>query len=95
MTVDERRRFERRPTSIRVEVTNPTFGTIVGFARDISDGGASVLIENAPLPPIGTVVSVRFRKMVGAINEEPVEMKVMYHNRNVVGLMFAPVPDAL
>lgn len=90
MTLDERRRFDRRPTSIRVEITNPSFGTIIGFARDISDGGASVLIENAPLPPIGTQVTVRFRKVMGAINEEPVNMLVRYHSRNVVGLMFAP-----
>ncbi len=95
MTVDDRRRFERRPTSIRVEITNPSFGTIIGFARDISDGGASVLIENAPLPPIGTVVSVRFKKVVGAINEEPVDMQVMYQTRNVIGLMFTPVPSSM
>lgn len=89
MSVDDRRRFERKPTSIRVEITHPAFGLITGFARDISDGGASVLIENAGLPPIGTRVKVRFRKVVGAINEEPVDMQVMYHNRNMVGLMFS------
>ncbi len=89
MTLDDRRRFDRRPTSIRVEMTNPSFGTIVGFARDISDGGASVLIENSPLPPIGTQVMVRFRKVAGAVNEEPVTMMIRYHSRNVVGLMFA------
>lgn len=86
--MDERRRFERRPTSIRVEMTHSAFGTIVGFARDISDGGASVLIENYQVPPIGTVVDVRFKKVVGAINEEPVKMQIRHMNRNVVGLMF-------
>lgn len=86
--IDERRRFERTSTSIRVEITNVNFGTIVGFAHDISDGGASVKIDNQPLPPIGTLVDVKFRKMVGAINLEPVRMRVMHQNRNVVGLMF-------
>lgn len=86
--MDERRRFERTSTSIRVEMTHPAFGVITGFARDISDGGASVMIENQPNPPVGTVVSVRFKRMVGAINEEPVTMKVMHHHRNIVGLMF-------
>jgi hypothetical protein len=86
--IDERRRFERTSTSIRVEITHPAFGTIVGFAHDISDGGASVKIDNQPLPPIGTLVDVKFRKMVGAINLEPVRMRVMHENRNVVGLMF-------
>jgi len=88
--VEERREFERKPASIRVEMTHPAFGTIVGSARDISDGGASVIIENQTSPPVGTIVSVKFKKMVGPINEEPVEMKVMYQHRNTVGLMFTP-----
>lgn len=86
--LDERRRFERTSTSIRVEMNHAAFGSIVGFAHDISDGGASVKIDNQPLPPVGTMVDVKFRKMVGAINIEPVRMRVMYHNRNLVGLMF-------
>jgi len=91
--VDERRRFERSATSIRVEMTHPAFGTIVGFARDISDGGASVIIEDQTNPPVGTVVNVQFKKIVGRINEEPVPMRVMHQQRNVVGLMFARAED--
>lgn len=84
----ERRRYERKATSIRVEIMHPAIGTLVGSTQDISDGGASVFIENHSLPPIGTEVRVRFVKMVGAINEEPVDMKVMYQQRNTIGLMF-------
>ncbi|MBR9912809.1 MAG: PilZ domain-containing protein [Gammaproteobacteria bacterium] len=88
--MDERRRFERTPTSIRVEMTHPSFGTIVGFARDISDGGASVLVEHCQIPPAGTVVDVMFKKVVGPINSEPVKMQIMHQHRNVIGLMFKP-----
>lgn len=88
--MEERREFERKPASIRVEMTNPAFGTIIGSARDISDGGASVIIENQHCPPVGAVVSVKFKKMVGPINEEPVEMRVMHQHKNTVGLMFMP-----
>lgn len=87
---NERRRFERKPTSIRVEIMHPTFGTIVGFARDISDGGASVLIENYQIPPLGTLVDVKFKRMVGAINEDPVKMQIVHQHRKLVGLMFVP-----
>lgn len=86
--MDDRRRFDRTPASIRVEITHSAFGLIVGFARDVSDGGASVIVENQPSPPVGTIVNVRFKKMIGTINEEPVPMRVMHHARNVVGLMF-------
>ena len=86
--MDERRQFERQPSSLKVNIQHPAFGIITGFARDISDGGAQVHIENQPCPPVGTVVNVTFKKMIGAINQEPVEMKVMHSHRNIVGLMF-------
>lgn len=84
----ERRLFERTTTSVRVEMTNPSFGTIVGFAKDISDGGALVQIENQSCPPVGTEVMVRFKKSIGPINNEPVKMKVMYQLKSTIGLMF-------
>jgi PilZ domain. len=48
--VDERRKYERTATSIRVEIIHPAFGSIIGFARDISDGGAQVSVENHQPP---------------------------------------------
>ncbi|GLS26364.1 PilZ domain-containing protein [Marinibactrum halimedae] len=86
--MDERRRFDRRPTSIRVEMTHAAFGTIVGYSRDISDGGASVLLETEVKPPVGTVVNVIFRKVAGVVNEQPVPMTVRHQNKNIIGLMF-------
>jgi hypothetical protein len=87
--VNERRNCLRNPSSIRVEISNPAFGTIIGFARDISDGGASVLVDGDTRPPIGTAVKVRFKKVVGSINSEPTNMKVVHIHRNILGLMFA------
>jgi hypothetical protein len=87
--VDDRRSTERKSTFIRVEIMHPSIGTIIGSTRDISDGGASVKIENHPIPPLGTSVKVKFIKMSGTVNQEPVDMKVMHHMRNTIGLMFA------
>ncbi len=84
----ERRKHERTSRSIRVEMTHPAIGTIVGFTTDISEGGAQVEIENQPLPPVGTELQVLFRKVVGPINAEPVAMRVVRHFRNVIGLAF-------
>ncbi|MEC8427639.1 MAG: PilZ domain-containing protein [Pseudomonadota bacterium] len=86
--MEERRQFERKLTSIRVEMDNPSFGRLVGFARDISDGGASVLVDTTELPPVGTLLQVRFSRVIGRINDDSVKMKVMSLRRNVVGLMF-------
>jgi tetrahydromethanopterin S-methyltransferase subunit E len=86
--VKERRHYERTSTSFRVEISHPSFGTLVGFAKDVSDGGAQVQLESQVFPPVGTEVMVRFRKNAGAISVEPVNMKVMYQMRNTIGLMF-------
>lgn len=87
--MSERRRFERRPTSIRVEISHQAFGKVIGYTRDISDGGASVMLEGDLRPPVGTVVSVVFKKVTGTVNEEPVNMQIMHQHRNIIGLMFA------
>jgi len=87
--VIERRLFERTSTMLRVEMSHPSFGTIVGFTKDISGGGAQVQIENQVCPPVGAEIMVRFKKTTGAINEEPVLMRVVHHYlRSTIGLMF-------
>jgi hypothetical protein len=86
----ERRQFERRPSSIQVKLSHPSFGMIIGSTTDISDGGAHVRLENAVIPPVGTEVFVQFKKVIGHINDEPVAMKVMHCSKNAVGLMFLP-----
>lgn len=86
--MDERRKYERTSAAIRVQMQHPAFGTIIGFAKDISDGGAQVTIENSTCPPVGTVVQVQFKKMIGPINAEPVSMRVMHSQGNAIGLMF-------
>ena len=60
----------------------------MGTTQDISDGGASVKIESQAIPPVGTEVNVRFIKVAGTVNEEPVKMKIMHHQRNIIGLAF-------
>ncbi|BCD96924.1 PilZ domain-containing protein [Marinagarivorans cellulosilyticus] len=86
--MEERRRFARTSAIIRVELTNPAFGTLIGSTRDISDGGALVMVDNELVPPVGTVVDVVFKKVVGPVNAQPVAMKVMHTHKNTLGLMF-------
>ncbi|RZK47059.1 MAG: PilZ domain-containing protein [Pedobacter sp.] len=86
--MEDRRLYERTQTSFKVVLTHPSIGTIMGTARDISDGGAQVVIDNHALPPVGTVLNVLFKKAVGQVNEKPVPMKIVYAQRNVIGLKF-------
>lgn len=85
----ERRLYERKAANIRVEIMHPSIGAMIGSTQDISDGGASVQLESQTVPPVGTEVMVRFVKVAGAVNQEPVNMRVVYQQRNTIGLMFA------
>lgn len=87
--IEERRRYERTNRRIRVEMTHPSMGVLVGFTTDISEGGAQVKLEGQPSPPEGTQLDVRFHKVVGPINAEPVKMRVVHAFRGVLGLTFA------
>jgi c-di-GMP-binding flagellar brake protein YcgR len=86
--MEERRRFSRTSADIRVELSHPSFGTLIGVTRDISDGGAQVVLDSSQSPPVGTVVQVLFKRVVGVLNADPVAMKVVHSHKNVLGLMF-------
>jgi hypothetical protein len=87
--MEEQRRFNRVPTSAVVEMQHPVLGMIEVKARDLSDGGISVLMGSYPAPPIGTMLMVRIKRFTGVINQEPIPMRVVHHHGGGVGLAFA------
>lgn len=66
-----------------------SIGILHGFARDVSDGGVFVQLQNVILPPVGTVMDVTIKRFTGAINAEPVAMRVVHHSGGGLGLSFA------
>jgi hypothetical protein len=85
---NDQRRFVRSPSTALVEMQHPTLGTIEVKARDLSDGGISVLMGNIPAPPLGLVMMIRIKRYTGVINQEPVPMRVVHHQLGCVGLAF-------
>ncbi len=86
--LEEQRHCERVPSSALVEMQHPNLGLIEIKARDLSDGGISVMMGNFPAPPKGLVVMVRIKRYTGVINQEPVPMRVVHHQLGCVGLAF-------
>jgi hypothetical protein len=84
----DQRHFVRVPSTALVEMQHPSLGLIEVKARDLSDGGISVLMGNFPPPPMGLVVMVRIKRYTGVINQEPVPMRVVHHQFGCVGLAF-------
>ena len=68
---------------------HPGFGRITVRARDLSDGGISVVMGSHVCPPVGTVVDVIIKRHTGVLNAEPVAMQVRHVQADgVVGLAF-------
>jgi hypothetical protein len=84
----ENRRYPRTSTDAMVEIHHPTMGVFEVKARDLSEGGVFVLTGMYPMPPVGTELMVRIKRYTGAINQEPVKMRVMHQQRDGVGLAF-------
>jgi hypothetical protein len=85
---DDKRRFVRTASGALVEMQHPVLGLIEVKARDLSDGGISVLMGSLPPPPLGLVLMVRIKRYTGVINQEPVPMRVVHHQMGCVGLSF-------
>ena len=75
-------------SSARVEAHHPELGRLIYTARDISEGGIFVLTANGPKLPVGTELLVTIKRHTGAINETPVPMRIVHHQRAGMGLMF-------
>ena len=87
--MQNRRQYMRTASDAVVEMVHPTIGAMTVRAKDLSDGGISVDMSNYVIPPLGTEFSVIIKRHTGAINAEPVKMKVMHiESDSLIGLMF-------
>ena len=84
----EHRIHPRTSSEAIVEIHHPSLGVYEVKARDLSEGGVFVLTGIYPKPPVGTELMVRIKRYTGAINQEPVKMRVVHEQRDGVGLAF-------
>jgi hypothetical protein len=84
----EQRKFARSTSAMMVEITHPSLGTFELKAKDLSEGGAYVFLGHHPAIPVGTELKVRIKRHTGVLNIEPVNMRVVRHQRGGMGLMF-------
>jgi len=61
MQDDERRRHHRIHVPLEVELTHESTGTVNLKTRDLSDGGVFLVMKNQPIPPEGSLVTVRLK----------------------------------
>lgn len=87
--MENRRRHLRTASDMMVELRHPSIGVLTVKAGDLSEGGISVEMGHHVPPPKGTELDVVIKRHTGAINADPVRMRVMHvQNDGRIGLMF-------
>jgi hypothetical protein len=62
--MSERRNYERIEVPLEVRVEWPGHCSAVGVTRDVSDGGAFILVSLDPTPPPDTVLDLQLTQQV-------------------------------
>lgn len=84
----ENRKHERYAMSLEVEVIHAESGNLVLSTKDISDGGVFLYMRNQPCPPIGTVLHLKLRGLLGGEEPPTVKVTVVRTTEEGVGLRF-------
>lgn len=82
----ERRSNSRRSITNRIQISHPSFGTTIATTGNVSDSGMFLIISDAELPPIDTVIEVQALDLT----ESPPLLKaeIVRKNPDGVGLRF-------
>ena len=89
--MSERRNQERIEVPLEVRVEWPGYGTAIGVTRDVSDGGAFILVTLDPQPPPGTVIILQLTQQVMG-HDAPI-LKGLVLRSELDGLAFKFIPE--
>ena len=88
-TSKEQRKHLRIGLIVDIEMTLPLQGIVNVRTRNISDGGLFLILDNVPMPTIGTEVQVRLKNQLGDGEEPPINRaRVVRHEPDGIGLEF-------
>jgi len=84
--MSDKRNNIRTEVSLKVNITHPSFGTIAATTRDISNGGAFVVLEGRRKLPIGSIVEAQV--LDSPLGAPVLRMRVVRHEGEGIGLEF-------
>ena len=84
--MSDKRQNIRTEVNLKLSITHPSFGTITATTRDISNGGAFVVLDGRRKLPIGSIMDAQ---ILDSPLEAPVlRMRVVRHEGDGIGLEF-------
>jgi hypothetical protein len=88
--MNDRRRSERVPITLQVEINHPELGTFLLNTRDISDTGAFLHFGTNPRrPEVGTEVSLRLTHLADGSEPPIVHARVVRVTEEGFGIAFS------
>ena len=85
----EKRIHERQEISLSVEILDPPhLGKVVLVTKDISKGGAFILLKKEQCPPVGRIVSMRIPGTLWGEKLSTVSARVVRVTDEGMGLQF-------
>jgi hypothetical protein len=88
--VHNKRRHERYPVTIEVELVDPAIGTLIVQTKDLSDGGLFLRLGARPWPRIGAVVTVRVKETGDGATPPLLRARVVRMTAEGIGVEFLP-----
>lgn len=83
-----KRRHERYPVTVEVELVDSTTGKSIVQTKDLSDGGLFLRLGAKPWPSIGAVVTVRLNESADGATPPLVRARVVRVTAEGIGLEF-------
>jgi hypothetical protein len=84
----DKRRHERVPVTVEVELVDPAIGKLVVNTKDLSDGGLFLRLGPKPWPGVGSTVTVRLNQLLGGAEPPLLKARVVRETDEGVGLEF-------
>lgn len=84
----DKRRHERYPVTVEVELVDPAIGKSIVQTKDLSDGGLFLRLGAKPWPSIGAVVTVRVRQTGDGAPPPLLRARVVRVTAEGIGLEF-------
>jgi hypothetical protein len=84
----DRRQHERHVVKLPATITEPAIGAVAVYTRDLSRGGAFVLLARDQCPPVGSAVTIRLPGTLWGEKESTLSARVVRVTDEGMALQF-------
>lgn len=84
--MSDKREHIRTEVNLKLNITHPSFGTVTATTRDISNGGALLVLDDRRKLPIGSIMEAQIAD--SPVGAPVLRMRVVHYADKGLGLEF-------